>query len=213
MNVRVDAAGGQYQTFGGHRLGGGADDHVRRDARHHVGIAGLADAGDAPVLHPDVGLVDAGPIDDERVGDHQIERALVADAGSLSHAVAQYFAAAELALVAVHGVIALHLGHQIRVAEPDAIAFCGTVNIGVVPPWHAVAHTRDSSFLRVFSVTGPAANAFPPRTTRAPAISTSETVLVSPGSNRTAVPAGMSSRRPYAAARSKVSARLVSAKW
>src|SRR5207244_12782462 len=122
---------------------------------------------DASVLHPDVGLVDAGPIDDQRVGDHQIERALVADAGSLSHAVAQHFAAAELALVAVHGVIALHLGNQIRVTEPDAVALRGTVNIDVVPPWHAVAHTRDSSFFRVFSVTGPAANAFPPRTTRA----------------------------------------------
>src|SRR5207237_1026661 len=212
MNMCIDAAGSQDQTFGGHRLGGRADDHVRRHARHHVGVAGLADAGDPPVLHADIGLVDAGPIDHERVGDYQIERVLITDTGRLSHAVAQHFATAELALVAVHGVVALHLGNQIRIAEPDAIAFRGTVNVGVVPPWHAVAHARDSSFFRVASVTGPAANALPPRTIRAPAISTSETVLVSPGSNRTAVPAGILSRRPYAAARSKVSARFVSAK-
>ena len=42
---------------------------------------------------------------------------------------------------------------------------------------------------------------------------TSVTSRVWPGSKRTAVPAGMSSRMPRAAARSKRSAALVSAKW
>ena len=64
MNVRVDAAGGQDEPFAGDRLGRDADDEVGRDAGHDVGIARLADAGDSPVLHADVGLVDAGPVDD-----------------------------------------------------------------------------------------------------------------------------------------------------
>ncbi len=46
-----------------------------------------------------------------------------------------------------------------------------------------------------------------------PANGTSVTSRVTPGSNRTAVPAGTSSRRPQAAARSKSSAGLAAAKW
>ena len=180
MNVRVDAARRQDEAFAGNRLGRDADDEIWRDARHHVGIAGFADACDASVFDADVGLVDAGPIDDERVGDDEIERAIVADARRLSHAVAQHLAAAELALVAVDRVVALDLCDQIRVGQANAIARRGAVDVGVMPPRHAVAHSR------------------PPRTIRLPAISTSATVLVSPGSNRTAVPAGMSRRRPVA---------------
>ena len=51
-----------------------------RHAGHHVRVAGLADAGDAAVLDADVGLVDAGPVDDQRVGDDAVERLGVGDA-------------------------------------------------------------------------------------------------------------------------------------
>ena len=56
---------------------------------------------------------------DQRVGDDKIERVRFGNAGGLSHAVPQNLAAAELALVAVDGVIALHLRDQVRVAKPD----------------------------------------------------------------------------------------------
>ena len=46
-----------------------------------------------------------------------------------------------------------------------------------------------------------------------PPIATSSTSRVSPGSKRTAVPAAMLSRMPYAAARSNASQRLTSKKW
>ena len=189
VNVRVDAAGGEDESFARDRLGRRADDEVGRDAGHDVGIAGLADAGDSPVLDADVGFVDAGPVDDERVGDDEIERAIVADACRLPHAVAQHLAAAELALVAVDRVVALDLGDEIGVGQANAIAGRRSVDVGVMPPRHAVAHSS------------------PPRTTRLPAISTSATVFVSPGSNRTAVPAGMSSRRPVGGARDRTRAR------
>lgn len=54
---------------------------------------------------------------------------------------------------------------------------------------------------------------FPPETILCPAISTSETVLLSPGSNRTAVPGAMSRRRKSASSRSKRRALFVSEKW
>ena len=75
VDVRVDAAGGQDQAFAGDRFGGHADHHAGGHAGHDVGIAGLADAGDASVLDADVGLADAGPVDDQRVGDDAVERA------------------------------------------------------------------------------------------------------------------------------------------
>ena len=46
------------------------------DARLDVGIAGLADGGDAAVLDADVGLDDAPVVDDQRVGDDGVDRAL-----------------------------------------------------------------------------------------------------------------------------------------
>jgi hypothetical protein len=42
-----------------------------------VRIAGLADFHDAAVANADVGLHDAPMIDDQRVGDHQIQRAVL----------------------------------------------------------------------------------------------------------------------------------------
>jgi hypothetical protein len=52
------------------------------------------------------------------------------------------------------------------------------------------------NWARPSSVTGPFAKALPPVITRLPAIATRLTVFVSPGSKRTAVPAGMSRRMP-----------------
>ena len=53
----------------------------------------------------------------------------------------------------------------------------------------------------------------PDTTFFSPAISTSVTVLTSPGSNRTEAPDGTLSLNPSDCARSKTSARLVSMKW
>jgi hypothetical protein len=59
--------------FAGDRLGGGPDDDG--DAGLRVGIARLADGGDQAVLEADIGLVDAGVVDDQRIGDDGIDRA------------------------------------------------------------------------------------------------------------------------------------------
>ncbi len=74
MDMRVDAAGGDDFAFARDRFRARADDDV--DAGLHIGIAGLADAGDAPVLQADIGLDDAPMVEDQRVGDDGIDRAL-----------------------------------------------------------------------------------------------------------------------------------------
>src|SRR5205085_9624233 len=102
------------------------------------------------------------------------------------HAVAEHLAAAELALVAVRREIALDLEDERGVAEADLVSGGRSVDVGVRAAGDLVAH---GSLL---------------------ATATRRMVLVSPGSKRTAVPAGMSRRMPVARARSNSSAALVS---
>jgi hypothetical protein len=66
--------GGEDLAFAGDDLGAGPDDDI--DAGLHVRIARLADLLDAAVQDRDVGLDDAPMIEDQRVGDDGVDRAL-----------------------------------------------------------------------------------------------------------------------------------------
>ena len=70
VDVRVDAAGGDDHALARDHLGAAADGD--RHAGLDVGIARLADGGDAAVLDADVGLDDAPVVEDQRVGDDGI---------------------------------------------------------------------------------------------------------------------------------------------
>jgi hypothetical protein len=115
MNMRVDAGRRENVSLARDRFGRNTDDQIGGDSRHHIRIAGFPDSGDAPAFHPNVGFVNAGPVDDDRVGDHEVERAIVADACRLPHAVTQHFSATELAFVAIARMVTLHFGDQIRI--------------------------------------------------------------------------------------------------
>ena len=140
MDVGVDGAGGQDEPLAGDGLGGHPHDEIVADAGHDVRVARLSDARDAAVLDADVRLADAGPVDDQGVGDHAVEGALVRHAGGLSHAVAQHLAAAELALVSIDGRVVFHFRHQPGVSQAQPVAAGGSVQVGVVPPVDAMRH-------------------------------------------------------------------------
>ena len=74
VNVAVKAACCEDLAFAGNRLRAGADDNV--DARLRVRIARFADSFNAAVFKTHIGLVDTGVINDQRVGDDSIHRAL-----------------------------------------------------------------------------------------------------------------------------------------
>jgi hypothetical protein len=145
------------------------------------------------VLDADVGLVDAGPVNDHDVRDHEIERVRGHHTGRLAHPIADHLAAAEHALVAVGGAVALDARDQIGVAESDRVAGRRPVDRGVRRALHPVGHRSTGIGWTGFVLT-----------------STRFTVLLSPGSKRTAVPDGMSRRMPSVDNRSKSRARLVS---
>ena len=72
VNVRVDPAGGEDQSFASNDVRAHADHEQRIDAVHDVRIAGFADRADQPNLYSDVGFDDPPVIENQGVGDHQV---------------------------------------------------------------------------------------------------------------------------------------------
>ena len=144
MDVGVEAAGGEDLAFAGDHLGARADDDG--DAGLDVRIAGLADGGDLAVLEADVGFDDAPMVEDQRVGDDGVDRALPVGDLALPHAVADHLAAAELHLLAVGGEILLDLDDEIGVGEPHAVAGRRAEHVGIDGAAHLVGMTSSVAF-------------------------------------------------------------------
>ena len=138
MDVGVDPAGGDDLAFAGDGLGAGADDDV--DAGLGLGIAGLADGDDPAVLEADVGLHDAPMVEDQRVGDHGVDRTGRAGLLALAHAVADHLAAAELDLLAVDSAVLLDLDDEVGVGEAHLVADRRPEHVGVGAARHAKGH-------------------------------------------------------------------------
>ncbi len=126
---RIEPAGGQDAALAGDDLGAGADDDV--DAALGVGVAGLADGVDAAVAQADIGLHDAGPVDDQRIGDDGVGGALGAGDLALAHAVADDLAAAELDLFAVGCEVFLDFDEKLGIGEAHPVPGGGAVHVGV----------------------------------------------------------------------------------
>ena len=88
-----------------------------------------------PAMRPfaiaDIGLDDAPVIDDQRVGDHRVDRAFGLRRLRLAHAVADDLAAAEFDLLAVGGEVALDLDDQVGIGEADAVAGGRAEHVGI----------------------------------------------------------------------------------
>src|SRR4029079_1039075 len=140
-------------------LGARPDDD--RHARLDVRIAGLADGMDVAVFETDVGLDDPPVVDDQRVGDHGVDRAALVGDLRLAHAVADHLAAAELHLFAVGREILLDLDDQIGVGEPHAVARGGSEHIGVGAPFDLERYNVFLARLNLspYLTTGPVQNA------------------------------------------------------
>ncbi len=136
--VDVESAGCQYLALAGYGLRGRADDYV--DAWLHLRVASLAYRRDASIAYADVGLHNAPVVEDERVGDHGVDRALGPGSLRLSHAVAYDLAAAEFYFLTVGGAVFLHLDDQLGIGQPHAVANRGAVHVGVSPSRNLARH-------------------------------------------------------------------------
>src|SRR5260221_5553129 len=158
VDMRVDAASSDNLAFAGDRLGARSDDDV--DARLHVGIAGFAYGGDEPLLDADIRLRNATVIENERVGDDRINRAVAAGTLRLTHAVADDFAAAKFHLLAIDREVPLHLDDEIGIGEAHFVADRWAKHLRIGGTVHYVGHFRlPQSIQRKLHVAGTCGNA------------------------------------------------------
>jgi hypothetical protein len=132
-DVAVDAARGDDVALAADDLGAGADDDVH--ARLRVGVACFADGCDAPGLEADVGLEDAGVVDDQGVGQHRVDGAASVGALALRHAVTDGLAPAKLDLFAIAAgaqrVVGLDFEQEFGVGQAHTIAHGGAEHLGI----------------------------------------------------------------------------------
>ncbi len=155
MDVAVKAPRRQDAPLARDGLGARTDDDVHAGLR--VGVARLADGMDAPVAQADIGLVDAGMIHDQRIGDDGVDRALGPRALRLAHAVADHLAATEFHLFAVDGgvrpgapvhggpdvqgrQVAFDLDDQVGIGQTHPVAGGGAIHVGIGGTGNAAGH-------------------------------------------------------------------------
>ncbi len=140
MDVRVHAARRQDAPLACDDLGSRADDDV--DIGLGVGVSGLADLQDAPVAQADICLVDAGMVEDQRVGNDRVRGAPGAADLALAHAVADHLAATEFHLFPVGCEIMFNLDDKVRVAQAHPVAGRGAVHVGIGGAGNEGGHGR-----------------------------------------------------------------------
>ena len=136
VDVRIHAASGEQAALARNDFCAGANDHVH--IWLHIGVARLADGGNAPVAYAQIGLDDAQRrIHDDGIGDDRVHGSVgIADL-ALAHAVANDLAAAKADFVAVNGVVAFNLDPQLRIGKADAVARGGAVKFGILASGNA----------------------------------------------------------------------------
>ena len=209
VDVAVDRAGGDDPAVARHDLGRRPDHERRVDAVDRVGVAGLADADDPAVANADVGLDDAPVVEHDRARDHEVGRAVGARSSSPGPSTrgSPCRRRTPPRRRRRSGPRSTSI-QQVGVGEPDPVAVGRPVQRGV-----ADRSMRSSTSSRpgVERARRPRRAAGDDPSRRRTARGRHRRAI--PGSNRTDVPAGTSSRRPRAAARSNASAGLASAKW
>lgn len=213
VDMGVDGSGREDAALAGDHVGAGADHQIRVHAVADVGVAGTAEGDDPPVADADVGLDDAPVVQDDRVGDDQVGCALGTGRGGLGHRLADGLAAPEDGFVAAEAAVLLDLDPEIGVGEADPVPGGGAVERGVGGAGQLGHVTRSS--VRGVGAAGAdvrVPGSTMPGTRRRPRSSTRLTSTPTPGSKRSDVPEGISSRNPRAAARSKESAGFASEK-
>src|ERR1039457_556938 len=196
VDVRVNGARGYDLAFASDHLGGRANHQIRIHSVLRIRVTRFADLHDAAVANTDVPLDDAPVIDDQRVGDHQVESALLGFAfrcGALAHAVADHLATAKSYFIAVDGEVFLYFDDEFRIRQANAVARGRAIKVGISAAGNSCAHAAGSG---PFALRGRFTTPLWPYTDLAPPSATSGTSFSSPGSKRIAVPAGMSNRKP-----------------
>src|SRR5260370_4901787 len=142
MDMHVDTTSSDNLTFAGDHLGSRSDYYCAFWL--HIGIASFAQGGNTSVPNCNIGFHNSPVIENQRVGDDRINRALSAGTLRLTHAVADDFPASELHLLAIDREVLLHLDDEVGIREAHFVPgrWANHLCIGATP--HAVGHPRFS---------------------------------------------------------------------
>ena len=225
VDMHVDAArrGNEALAIANRRCR--AADQRRVNGVHYGRITGLGERDHSALLDAKIALANSKyRIDEHDIAQKHVERAHgTVIARHQTQPVAKRLAAAMQALIALEHMVVFDLRQERRITQADRITRGRSVHRGIVSPVHP-GHGSSSLYPRsrarrsarsliAGSCREPSVKLFNPPNSPVPPNSISLTSLLSPGSKRTAVPAGTASRLPKDAPRSNSSARLVSKKW
>ncbi len=142
MDVGVNSAGCHDFSFTGDYFRSRADDHSGRYTAHDVRVASLANSHNASAADSDVGLIDSAVVYDHRIRDDQIENAIRGSRRRrLSHAVADYFAAAKFCFFAGRRKVLFNFDEQFRIGQANAVTSGRSVQVRILPPRNFQTHS------------------------------------------------------------------------
>src|SRR6266567_4211662 len=141
--MAIDAASSDNHIFARDDLGARPHDQIGVHTIHRVGIARLANFDDAPVFDANIPFDDAPMIDNQGVGDDQIQCTVSTYScrlATLAHAVANHLAATKRNFITVDGKILLDLDDQFCIRQAYPIADGRAVQVCICTPWYVQAH-------------------------------------------------------------------------
>ena len=113
MNMGINPARRQNHALSRHHFGRSPNDNIDRIL--NVGIAGFADFDNFSVFNANIRLNNAPPIEDQGIGDHQIDGSLFTGNGGLTHAVSNDFATPKFDLIPVDRQILLDFDQKVGI--------------------------------------------------------------------------------------------------
>lgn len=121
MDVAVKATIGDDLFLSSNDIGVGADYHVRVNTVHDVRVASFANSYDNTILDTDISLIDTSVINNQSIGEDQVQAVDIRASRGLTHAIANTLTAAKGALVAISGKVFLNSDPQIGGTQADEV--------------------------------------------------------------------------------------------
>src|SRR5947209_1246896 len=143
MDMAVDASRRHQHIFARDDLGARTYHQFRVYSLHRIGVASFTNLHDTPILNANIAFHDAPVVDNQRVCDDEVERAvrrLTCGTTALPHTIANDLASAKSDLVAIHGEIFLYLDQQFRIRQAHTVTCGWAVQVGIRSTWYIQAH-------------------------------------------------------------------------
>lgn len=126
MDMAVKAAISYDLLLSSNNIGVGADDHVRINTIHNIRVASFADTYDNAILDTDISLIDTSVVNDQSVGENQVQAVDIRTSRGLTHAITNTFSATKGTLITILSKVFLDLDPQISSTQTDKVAGGGT---------------------------------------------------------------------------------------